>query len=141
MEAPPIAKRRAANSARSLNFDEKQKLNIYRITVGYDSAALRRSCFSPKAAIINGYYAEAAALAEKALALTRKIKGEDDPRTIEAMKDLALYYCEADREAEGRDLAEEAMEKSRLALGEEHALDTGDIRLTLRGSVMRSGNN
>ena len=44
-----MAKRRAANGAGSLNYDEKRKLYIYRITVGYDEEGRpRRKAFSGK---------------------------------------------------------------------------------------------
>ena len=85
-----------------------------------------------------GKYKEAAAIAEKALALAERVLGKEHPDTLTSVNNLACLYRAQGRYGEAEPLYKRALEASERVLGKEHP-DTLDKREQSGGAVSSPG--
>jgi Flp pilus assembly protein TadD len=67
-----------------------------------------------------GKYQEAIPLAEKAVDMTRRLRGTEDPQTAETLNNLAMLYSKMGENAKAEPLFEQALEINQKVLGPEH---------------------
>ena len=74
-----------------------------------------------------GKYNEAAALAEKSLALSERMLGREHPDTLSSTNNLAVLYKDQGRLADAEPLFKRALEARERVLGQEHPDTLGSV--------------
>jgi tetratricopeptide (TPR) repeat protein/predicted Ser/Thr protein kinase len=85
-----------------------------------------------------GLYSEAQPQSERAIDLRTRVKGEQDPDTLSAMRDLAEIYVFLGKFEPAQKLQSRVLEARRRLLGEEH-VDTVDSMMQLAEAYQKGG--